>query len=372
MRIFASLRRLVCQKNGPSGVKPPRPQSEPTSQIAILPPRQSADLSIQRISARWQAALEECESLMTERYRLRSYYHWNPEQIISNWRKALLKASKWEMLVKENEADYDVSFSTGSGSGSLVGFARTGKLLPTGEMLQRGDVAPFCGELFIGAGGINKNSVSLSTSIKVAMEYAERPFNVEGWDPEKGIERRSCWESYLAEKKGIKNESPSGERALYQGHDLLEASIEAAEINLQIEEKRQRLWSQLTEIERDFVSVPFPVVYGVVQFSAGEISSTPFNLMHGTDTKGEVAHQGNLPIEHPNCPELGRLVLYVPQEKIGVVRQYFKIKEIKVSIQPLAPLEAVDCWQHLLSLITEVKKSLAMLKDIDQMIRRLP
>lgn len=110
--------------------------------------------------------------------------------------------------VRERPQDFNISFSAGSGSGSLPGFTKIGGLVPTGDLMKTEDVAPFCGELLRGimtideVEGINNGEVSFSTHLGVSIDYAHQDFNNQGWTPDKGRDRLRDYKTQFQRLEG--------------------------------------------------------------------------------------------------------------------------------------------------------------------------
>lgn len=148
----------------------------------------------------------------------------------------------------------------GSSSASLVYVLREGSqgLMSTGQLLSQG-IAPYSGELWVGIStkGINQNSLSVSElgCIRDVIDYALR-CDLHVWTPEES-ER-----IVEASNRRIAEESEKKYRAKYL-KEHVKLTIEVEEMRIKIEEVRKRNWEHLSLLERQLISSPFPVIYGI-------------------------------------------------------------------------------------------------------------
>lgn len=236
--------------------------------------------------------------------------------------KSLLKE-----LRQSNLDSYDLLVTTGSTSGSLIGFTLEGALVPAGWILDgRSQAIPFSGELREGIAemsstfGINREAVSFSRSGYSALEYTRKPFNWNGWTPEKG---REAIDRYRQSQKDPKNQTAP--------YAYLPAHYETL---IRIESARIAKWDDLSSQEQQFVSSPFPVIYGIPYRYQREISSRISEIKPKPIGWDEVFIVGKVEAQY--------LTVLVPRDKIEVVKAYFESKGL-VSRNPYLPLE-VFCF----------------------------
>lgn len=182
----------------------------------------------------------------------------------------------------------------GSTSASLLSFTeygdRLGSLLPFGDLEKMGKVS-FCGEL---RHGVRKNGVNhscLSTVWAGSLQSAF-PYTLHAaWSPTKPVQ--------------IKEDFPEDMR-------LLQEKVQAA---------RKKAWGQLTDIERDLVSNPFPVLYG--------IKSNRKNAHHlvSSDIPGEIGLLGGAFKEEIK-------VIFVPETKTSDVKKLLEENNHSVFTEP--------------------------------------
>jgi len=146
----------------------------------------------------------------------------------------------------------------GSNSGSLIGVFDVNKpgLRYLGKLLKEG-IVPYCGEL---EWGIAKDGVSLvalsvviPATVKVAVRYAKN--FLKPWNPEIGIENL----------RSARNSQQNLERKIAEGNtpEYIKAVAKMHKLRAEIEERRLAGWNGLTDEEKEMVTNPFPVIYGI-------------------------------------------------------------------------------------------------------------
>lgn len=285
------------------------------------------------------------------------YRHWDKgtrDGVVAQWKEQIdeFLENPQKTYVFENYRALTPEYSTGSNSGSLIGFCALRGLAPVGQIIrEHPDQVPFSGELFLGASekGVNQGSVSFCKKTATAISYAEQPvFNTKGWTPELSKERVVSINEEIARMESVSAQS----RDAHTGRDLFQEKMEALKTNLAIEERRQRHWIHLGETERSFVTQPFPIVYGILK--TPDIDEESFEEMH-SDIRGEYKHNGKLPIDDTKS---GQYVLYCPEDKINLVKQYLEQNNVSLPVHPLTAVKAaetVDGFNGLLNVMRKKK-----------------
>ncbi len=213
----------------------------------------------------------------------------------------------------------------GSGSESLIGVFNKDRpgLRYTGKMLEEG-IVPFCGELGWGVAKDGASLVALSVvipgTVKVAVRYA-KDF-LKSWNPEIG---RKNLESARNRQQNLERKISLGDAPEY-----IKAAATMDKLRADIEEKRIANWKSLTDEEKQMISNPFPIVYGINY-------KKPTKWVR-SDCPGERGIQETI---SPND-----LVIYVPKTKIERTELY--TGNFNTPVQPfdklldISPL-AMDC-----------------------------
>ena len=180
-----------------------------------------------------------------------------------------------------------------SNSSSLLAFTeyngKKGGLIPTGQLEAQGKV-PFSGEINFGRSGVNQDSLStvLITEKKTVSQYTR--LNTEGWSFEK------------SQKKALEN-VPSKD-------DLLNPTVKN---DYEIEKLRREQWTKLTSEEKNLVSDPFPIVYGIEPKRVGVTHSVSSAVHY------EVGLKDGASVDEIKS-------IFVPKDKIEYVKQMLNEK----------------------------------------------
>jgi hypothetical protein len=215
-----------------------------------------------------------------------------------------------EILEKNN-----INYLHGSNSGSLPGIflLKQPGLKPLGELLKN-KITPYSGELMHGAIDINQHSISCvpNNSPKEALRYSD---NCTPWTPAEGRDKINFLTQYLlAVRKGREEEKKFREKEKFGTTLSYNQLLRLLPMQLKIEKRRLKDWDKQTPVEQEFISSPFPVLYGI----SYDGHSVPVNS--GIST--EVALPGIVPTD--------QLTLFVPKDKISAVNDYIASKNLKV------------------------------------------
>jgi len=246
----------------------------------------------------------------------------------------------------KREQLHEAQLFHGSSSASLIAFTsyneREGALLPLG-LLEKSKKIPFSGEIVDGRTGVN--ATCLSTTWIGGLEGALRYTSSKGWNPEIGKQRIENADTILIEdcneiqeidyldnklKEELRNELvnaiATGNFDSYKevsnriDNILLELNsnpyagtnakraVNSREINF----RRMVEWERLNDTERELVSKPFPILYGIKSTrrdSHGAVDSPIFGeiSLRGGAQRGEIK------------------VVFVPPSKVDFVRTLFAI-----------------------------------------------
>lgn len=297
------------------------------------------------------------------------YCNWDDEArqgAIDSWRKALdeFLENEWKRYILDNYHELSPKFSTGSNSGSLIGFTNLRGLTPLGQIMsEHPEQVPYSGELFVGIseGGINQNALSFTSDTRTAISYAKEPtFNTMGWNPQISEQRVINLKAKIDEME----KSPASSSDKWKGRDLPQEALEAFRLNVKIEERRQYLYLQLSEMERLFVVSPFPVVYGILKTE--DMNEGNYEEFKG-GIQGEFTHSGHLSIDDNGS---GQFVLYCPAEKYTIVREYLKEKNISISVHPLEAVKECTKINKLSDLVNRLRKKKQEMKKITKSRQR--
>lgn len=240
-----------------------------------------------------------------------------------------LKQREKNSLLKElkNDLDsYDIWISTGSSSGSLPGFAKEKGLVPAGWMISgQSKAVPYSGEFGKGMGvrGINKEAVSFSSPESrqsYSVEYAtHHDFNTKGWTPEKGLDSKNWLEGELA------NLPEGGDRR------------EWFKMALEVEQRRLEGWNSISSIEQQFISKPFPIIYGINYKHRQEFEPSIERFDRKDIGGGEVFIRGKI--------EASKLTLFCPRKNMDELQNYFTDKGVRITLLPLEVFSFLhDLW----------------------------
>ncbi|MFA6460782.1 MAG: hypothetical protein WCV90_00815 [Candidatus Woesearchaeota archaeon] len=214
----------------------------------------------------------------------------------------------------------------GSSSASLVYVLREGSqgLMSTGQLLSQG-IAPYSGELGVGISkkGINQDSLSVSKlgCIRDVIDYALN-YDLHVWTPEESEK------AVEASNRRIAEESQKKYRAKYL-KEHVKLTIEIEEMRIKIEEIRKRNWEHLSLLERQLISSPFPVIYGIeYKGTVVEVKSA----MYDYGIKEPVG--------------LDHLTVYVPEARVPFVAELAKGVCKKEMIFPFITLREILDQNH--------------------------
>jgi hypothetical protein len=198
-------------------------------------------------------------------------------------------------------------FFHGSSSTSLLAFTpygnKEGRLIPIGQMEKEGKI-PFGGEIVFGRSGVNQHSLSTVSvrDLKVALVYAYQNFR---WNPE-------------MEKKRIEENRTLLSRV---HEDVL------AKNGREVSEQRFKQWDNLSALEKELVSHPFSVLYGLKPKRPDV-----YQVVRGAVVKNEILIKDGVTADEIS-------VIYVPKENINVTKQILKLGgHSEILVQAIDPL----------------------------------